>query len=144
MRSWRCVSRCGRVARAARPLALLAALLLLTGTAWWFSVKPRTFVPWKEPIGATDQKLRDTAARNSGAADAHRELGEYLLAQDRPYEAIWAFQDAQELQPDDGRARRGIARALIAATCFISSLLVSRLVIDSRWSQTAATALPTE
>src|SRR6476469_883735 len=44
-----------------------------------------------------------------------RALGRYLLGRQRPYEAMWAFQDALELRPDDPEARRGLARALIVA-----------------------------
>src|SRR5262249_17928819 len=42
-------------------------------------------------------------------------VGHYLLTRRRPYEAMWAYQDAQELRPGDGEARRGLARALIMA-----------------------------
>ena len=38
-----------------------------------------------------------------------------MLAQSRPYEAMWAFQDALEAHSADTEVYRGLARALIAA-----------------------------
>jgi tetratricopeptide (TPR) repeat protein len=93
----------------------LIAVLALAGVAAWWSLRRQgagdTTPP--EVMAPEEQALRAAARRAPGDAAAHRELAEYLLEQQRPFEAIWAFQDALDVRPGDGEARRGVARALI-------------------------------
>src|SRR4051794_14179164 len=107
--------------RGRTPLPLIAMLMVLALSLWsgarWFShrqVRGSSAAP-VEAMGPAEQAVRAAAARAPRNADAHLAFGTFLLEQSRPYEAIWSFQDALELRPTDGEARRGLARALIAA-----------------------------
>jgi tetratricopeptide (TPR) repeat protein len=62
-----------------------------------------------------ERALREAVAKAPADPEPSRSLGRYLTGRLRPYEAMWAFQDALDVSPDDGEARRGLARALIVA-----------------------------
>jgi tetratricopeptide (TPR) repeat protein len=103
--------------RTLRLWALLAAVLVVSGGVYWFSrVRSANEVAAEpEPMSAEERSLRDEARRHRSDPMAQEALGLYLLDQRRPYEAMWAFQDALDMRPADAPARRGLARALVVA-----------------------------
>src|SRR5205809_5047339 len=97
--------------------ALLLALAFAGWGAWRLSLRSRSadmaaVIAAMEPA---ERALWDAALKAPQDIEARRALGQYLLARRRPYEAMWAYQDALELVPDDAEARQGLARALIIA-----------------------------
>jgi tetratricopeptide (TPR) repeat protein len=97
--------------------AFLAVVALAAWGAWWLSHRERSADIAVETATMEPQEraLREKAQRAPRDGDAQRSLGLYLLARRRPYEAMWALQDALELRPEDAEAHRGLARALIVA-----------------------------
>jgi tetratricopeptide (TPR) repeat protein len=94
----------------------MAALLIGLG-AWWRAQRSEApqVTAEREAMPPEEAALREAARRQPRDAGAHYDLGRYLLAQRRPYEAMWAFQDALEQDPARSAARQGLARALIVA-----------------------------
>jgi cytochrome c-type biogenesis protein CcmH/NrfG len=102
--------------RRATWVALLAALAVASGGAWFYlRQRAEETVVEVEAIAPEERALRDAARHHPADTEAQRALGSYLLEQHRPYAAIWSFQNALELRPADAEACRGLARALIVA-----------------------------
>jgi tetratricopeptide (TPR) repeat protein len=105
--------------RSPRWIGLLALGALLAGWgSWRLSLRGHPAAPDTAVAAALDpeeRELREAVSRAPADLGAHLALGRYLLGRRRPYEAMWAFQDALDLQPGDAEARRGLARALIVA-----------------------------
>src|SRR5438067_5781309 len=97
--------------------AVLLALTVIGGGACWFHVSFRSaeMTAERAALDPQERALREAVARAPADPEPSRALGRYLLGRQRPYEAMWAFQDALELRPEDAEARRGLARALIVA-----------------------------
>jgi tetratricopeptide (TPR) repeat protein len=103
--------------RLRRGAALLLTLALAGAAVGWLFLRHR---PPSQAVGnaalePAEQALREAVRESPDDIDARRAVGQYLLARRRPYEAMWAYQDALELRPGDAEARRGLARALIIA-----------------------------
>src|SRR5437870_9503546 len=83
--------------------ALLLALAVIGGSAWWLSFRHRSAEMAAEVTALEPQEraLREAVAKAPADLEASRALGRYLFGRVRPYEAMWAFQDALELRPDD-------------------------------------------
>lgn len=96
---------------------LLLTAALIAGGAGWIALRHRSTEMAAESVtlDPEERALREAAARAPADPEASLSLGRYLLGRQRPYEAMWAFQDALEVRPDDAEARRGLARALIVA-----------------------------
>jgi tetratricopeptide (TPR) repeat protein len=96
-------------------VAVAVLALLLAGGAWWLAHRPPATERATEVFDPQERALREAVAKAPSDPEPSRSLGRYLLGRVRPYEAMWAFQDALELRPEDAEARRGLARALIVA-----------------------------
>lgn len=100
------------------PLALIAGLalgatLLLAGRR--HHPVPPAAAALPSPLPPAEQELRAALVRLPRDPEAHRALARYLLEQHRPFEALWHFQAAQELNPADPDTPIAIARALAQA-----------------------------
>jgi tetratricopeptide (TPR) repeat protein len=94
----------------------VALLVLVAGVVWWHSVRragEETAV--SAALEPAERSLREAVLKAPRDIEARRAVGQYLVARRRPYEAMWSYQDALELSPDDPESRRGLARALIMA-----------------------------
>jgi tetratricopeptide (TPR) repeat protein len=129
----------GRQPRLPLPALALALLLLPLAGCKRAADKPDDTVM----MAPAEHTLREAAERRPAAAAAQRALGAYLLEQHRPYEAMWAFQDALDLNPQDAEARRGVARALVAAQLPRRALDILTPSAVSSSSQPAASAAST-
>jgi tetratricopeptide (TPR) repeat protein len=108
-----------------RPLRFWLPVVIVAGLAAGaaFRVAARRPHPAAAPVAAAapsplppaEQALRDTLARLPRDADAHRALARYLLEQRRPFEALWHFQAAQDLNPAGPDASIAVARTLAQA-----------------------------
>jgi tetratricopeptide (TPR) repeat protein len=97
--------------------ALLAVLLLAGWGVWRLSLRSHSveMTAVTAALEPAERALREAVLKAPQDMDARRAVGQYLLAERRPYEAMWAYQDALEHHPNDAEARRGLARALIMA-----------------------------
>src|SRR2546428_10744390 len=97
--------------------ALLLALAFAGWGAWRLSLRSRSadMAAVIAAIEPAERALREAALKAPQDIEGRRAVGQYLLTRRRPYEGMWAYQDALELRSDDAEARRGLARGLIMA-----------------------------
>src|SRR5438552_1014001 len=72
--------------------ALLLALAVIGGGAWWLSFRHRSTEMAVEVAALEPQEraLREAVTKAPADLEASRSLGRYLLGRVRPYEAMWA------------------------------------------------------
>jgi tetratricopeptide (TPR) repeat protein len=63
----------------------------------------------------TERQLLDAVRHDPQDARAYERLGSYYLAADRPFEALWEFQEARALDPNRLATGLGLANALARA-----------------------------
>lgn len=97
------------------PLIVAVIALLVAGGAWRLAHRPPATERTVEVTDPQEAALREAVGKAPADPEPSRSLGRYLLGRLRPYEAMWAFQDALEVRPEDAETRRGLARALIVA-----------------------------
>src|SRR5216684_8358257 len=105
-----------RATKSRRALILALALIVGAGVGWpLLRHRAAERAIDMAAMDPSERALREAALKAPQNIEARRAVGQYLVAQRRPYEAMWAYQDALELRPGDEEARRGLARALIMA-----------------------------
>lgn len=81
--------------------ALAVALVVGGGAVWKLLLRAPALRQAAAMVDPEERRLRDAVRQRPADPQAHGALGAYLLKQRRPYEALWAFQDAIDLDPKE-------------------------------------------